>query len=154
MDKKFIEYIKKVVNDIFSTMVFLNPVQGEPINREDNDNPIPNKKDVTGIIGLGGTITASIIVHFEKNSALRVTSNMLGIPYQEIDGDVRDAVGEITNMIAGGIKVELASTGIELDQSLPVVVSGSDFDTSCLSGGDSVLINIKLYFWLYIFTCI
>lgn len=145
MDQEFIGYIYKVVKEIFATMVFLEPVQGKPVNRTKDSNHIPpGKKDISGIIGLGGTLTASIIVHFEKESALKITSSMLGTPYTQIDGEVKDAVGEISNMIAGGVKVELAKTGIDLDQSLPIVVSGSDFDTNCLNGDNSVLVPFTI----------
>lgn len=135
----YIKYIKKVVNEVFSTMIFTSPEMAPPIKRGDN-NDIPSKKDVSGIVGLGGTLTGTIIMHFEKESALKVTSNMLGVDYREIDDDVKDAVGEISNMIAGGVKVELSKEGIDLDQALPIVVSGSDFSTSFIKGENSVMV--------------
>ena len=139
MNKTIIGYIKKVVDEIFTTMVFIKPISQEPILRSNNGIPIPNKKDVTAIVGLGGKLTASIMVHFEKESALKVTSSMLGTAYLEIDGDVIDAVGEVSNMVAGGVKREFAANGVELDQSLPIVVNGKDFDTNCLNKDTSVL---------------
>jgi chemotaxis protein CheX len=139
MDNDFIKYIQKVVEEVFSTMIFIEPEPGAPIKRE-KGNKIPGQKDITGIVGLGGELTASIVLHFKKESALKITSNMLGTEYEDIDEDVKDAVGEVSNMIAGGVKVELAQSGINLDQSLPIVVTGSDFDTSCLNGESSMLV--------------
>lgn len=145
MNTRITKYVEKVVDEIFTTMIFIKPINEKPIIRKTNDSDIPGKKDISGIIGLGGSLTASIIVHFEKESALKVTSNMLGgIEYKEIDSDVIDAVGEMTNMIAGGIKRELEAIGIELDQSLPIVVSGEKFDTNCINKNESVLVPFKI----------
>ncbi|MBN2073688.1 MAG: chemotaxis protein CheX [Actinobacteria bacterium] len=143
MYDRFVSYIKKAVNDVFSTMISLVPVPGKPISRK-NNIIIPGNKDVTGIIGFAGSITASIIVHFEKHAALMATSNMLGVDYYNIDNDVKDAVGEITNMIGGAVKAEFSKSGIELSLSLPIVISGKDFETNCVSGDDSVLVPFDI----------
>ncbi|MDD5658716.1 MAG: chemotaxis protein CheX [Actinomycetota bacterium] len=144
MNEKIIAYIEKAVDEIFSTMIFIQPVYEKPIIRKKNDVCVPKKKDITGIVGLGGKLTASVMVHFEKESALKVTSSMLGVDYKEIDSDVIDAVGEVSNMISGGIKREFAAIGIELDQSLPIVVNGKDFDTNCINIDNSVLMPFKI----------
>lgn len=143
MNEKFINYIQKVVEEVFSTMIFLEPRPNKPLKRE-KGNKIPGKKDITGIVGLGGELTASIVLHLKKECALKITSNMLGTSYEDIDEDVKDAVGEVSNMVAGGVKVELAQTGVNLDQSLPIVVTGSDFDTSCLNGESSMLVPFTI----------
>jgi len=144
MQEKIIQYVEKVVNEIFSKMISIKPINGNPIIRKENNINIPGKKDISGIIGLGGSLAASIIVHFEKESALKVTSNMLGVEYEEINNDVIDAVGEITNMIAGGIKTELSLLGFELDQGLPIVVNGDNFNTNCIDKDNSVLMPFKI----------
>jgi chemotaxis protein CheX len=145
MNSKITAYVEKVVDEIFSTMIFIKPINETPIIRKTDNINIPGKKDISGIIGLGGSLTASIMVHFEKESALKITSNMLGgVEYREIDGDVIDAVGEVTNMIAGGIKRELDSIGMDLELSLPIVVSGENFDTNCINKKDSVIMPFKI----------
>ncbi len=136
MKEKFVKSINHVVKDIFSTMISIDPVSGEYFKK--NGKSIHS--NISGIMGLSGTITASIIVHFEKSTALVATSNMLGVEYTEIDADVTDAVGEITNMIAGGVKVEFSKMGIELNVSLPTVVSGDDFKTRSTANSDTLVI--------------
>ncbi len=137
-------YIEKVVNNIFSTMIFIEPISENVIFLQNHKLEIPGKKDISGIIGLGGSLKASIIVHFEKDSAISITSKMLGANYDAINNDVVDAVGEVTNMIAGGIKTELAKEGLELDQGLPIVVTGKDFDTSCVNREKSILMPFNI----------
>ena len=58
-------------------------------------------KRVSGIIGMTGSARGSLALSFSANSILKIVSNMLGENYKEINGEVRDAVGEITNMISG-----------------------------------------------------
>ncbi len=145
MDNEFVAYINEVVKEIFSSMVFQDIETGNPMQRSKDCAGIPPvRKDISVIVGLGGELTASVIVHFEKVSALRITSNMLGIPYEQINEDVKEAVGEISTMIAVGLKVGLAKTGIDLSQSMPILVNGNDFETSCLAGTNSVMIPFFL----------
>jgi chemotaxis protein CheX len=47
---------------------------------------------------------------------------MLGIQQKEINADVADAVGELTNMIAGAAKAQLDH--LEMSVSLPTVITG------------------------------
>lgn len=78
--------------------------------------------EVTGVIGLSGKATGMVVVSFSEPLALRAAATLLLSETTEIDDDVTDAVGELTNMIAGGAKAELPEW--ELSVSLPSVVVG------------------------------
>jgi chemotaxis protein CheX len=110
MEDQFIQSILKVVEDVFTTMVSLNPKAEKHYK---SDGKVQNCK-ISGIMGLAGKINASIVLHFEEQVALKATSNMLGAEYSQIDGDVKDAVGELTNMVAGGVKVDFDNSGMSL----------------------------------------
>ena len=59
--------------------------------------------------------------------AQRVAAVMFESPPEEITEDeIRDAVGEITNLIAGNLKTELHD-GDSCELSLPMVVHGDDY---------------------------
>ena len=77
---------------------------------------------ISGIIGLSGTGTGSVVLSLDREVALRATEAMLGTRPAEVDGDVIDVVGELTNMIAGSAKAKLAQFQLEL--GLPSVVMG------------------------------
>ena len=54
------------------------------------------------MIGMvAGNMRGTITISFEKPSIFKILENMLGEPYSEINEEVRDAVGELTNMIYG-----------------------------------------------------
>jgi chemotaxis protein CheX len=82
--------------------------------------------DVSGIIGMiGPKIRGSMAITFDKELAASIMHNMLGEKPQEIDDDVRDMVGEITNMVCGGAKNKLAQQNYDFEMATPVIVSGT-----------------------------
>ena len=80
--------------------------------------PIPS----VAIIGLSGKASGTVVINMSLEVALAAASAMLMEEMTEMNDDVIDAVGEITNMVAGAAKVELQQ--YELSVSLPSVVTG------------------------------
>ncbi len=80
--------------------------------------------DISGVIGLSGKARGTVVLSLGGPVALKVTGAMLGDSPAEIDSDVIDAVGELTNMIAGGAKAQLEH--LQMTLSLPNVVVGHD----------------------------
>jgi chemotaxis protein CheX len=141
MKEKYINSIIKIVKDVFSTMIMLDPKDSIPFNK----NKLKLRSEITGIMGLTGNVTMSVLTHFEKAVALKVTSNMLGMEYNEIDGDVTDAIGEISNMVAGGMKAEIANiVGEEMALSLPLVIQGKDFEIPPINEMQPIVIPFEV----------
>ena len=83
--------------------------------------------DVSGIIGMiGPQVKGSMAIIFDKELATNIMKNMLGEEPQEINDEVRDMVGEMTNMICGGAKNVLAEQDYHFEMATPVIVSGSN----------------------------
>ena len=57
--------------------------------------------DVSGVIGLSGKASGTVVVSVDREVAMCVTEKMLGDRPDTLNADVMDAIGEITNMIAG-----------------------------------------------------
>lgn len=81
---------------------------------------------ISGVIGLSGKAVGTVVVSFSREVALRAASTMLMTEATEVDEDVLDAVGELTNMVAGGAKARLEE--FQLMVSLPNVVTGQDHE--------------------------
>ncbi len=79
--------------------------------------------EVSGVIGLSGKAVGTVVVSFSPQVAIKAASTMLMMEANEIDDDVIDAVGELTNMVAGAAKAELEE--YELAVSLPNVITGA-----------------------------
>ena len=84
--------------------------------------------DVTGIIGLAGSIEGTIVVSLEKEVAFAAADTFIGERPTAINSDVLDLVGELANMIGGGAKDRLSIPGVIL--GLPTTVSGNDYKIS------------------------
>jgi len=80
--------------------------------------------EVSGVIGLSGKAQGTVVLSLTEQAALRATAKLLEEEPAEIDGNVTDAVGELTNIIAGGAKAQLEH--LELRVSLPTVITGNN----------------------------
>lgn len=82
-------------------------------------------QDVSAVIGISGKAAGTIIVGLSRDTACQVLQRMVGSAATEVTPEVCDAVGELTNMIAGAAKAQLAK--YELSISLPNVVTGHSY---------------------------
>ncbi len=95
---------------------------------------------MTGTIQLNGDWNGTVQVVVTLPLIQRVASIMFSISADSLSrADLRDALGELSNMAAGNIKVLL---GGESRISLPTVVDGSDYDVTVL---DSELLLSEVY---------
>ena len=115
------EYINPFITssvDVFSTMFKVELTRGEPSIRQ-NFQPA---HEISGVIGLTGKASGTVVVSVDSNVAISVTEAMLGQRPDTINADVVDAVGEVTNMIAGRAKAGLEHLSMSL--ALPTVITG------------------------------
>lgn len=82
------------------------------------------KSDIVGIIGVGGDRVGYVLFSASIPTAKRIAKDMLMIE-EPTDSDMRDAVGEITNNIAGLFKNKFQEEYGSVALGLPLVVSGT-----------------------------
>jgi chemotaxis protein CheX len=127
---------KDIINstkEIFSTMI---PMEIKPeTSFYQNESTIST--DVISLVSFTGEHSGIVAIFCSKEIALRITSNMLGIETTEFNQDTKDAIGEVTNMIAGSLKNRVLDTFGEMHLSVPIVIAGADLTISS-SSGDSV----------------
>ena len=80
--------------------------------------------EVSGIIGLMGEKGGNMSISFSKRCILKIVSNMFGTKPNYINIEVRDAVGEITNIIAGTGRRKLSKRGYNIQASIPTIIVG------------------------------
>lgn len=121
----FLELEKKVIAAtlaVFDTMVMLETVPEAPLDRKS-----AIYCNISGMLGLAGDLRGMLAVHWPRALAVDVTARLLG---EDVDGreeDIRDAIAEIVNMIAGGIKAAFSTEGKMLELSVPTTVTGSSY---------------------------
>jgi len=83
----------------------------------------PMRSDVVGIVGVAGDRVGYILFATERASADQIAKELLML--EEADDDsVNDAVGEVTNNIAGVFKTKYHEQYGNVALGLPLVVSG------------------------------
>lgn len=80
---------------------------------------------VTAVIGLSGCFSGAIALSIPTEGAIAVLKRMTGLEVPTVDEYVRDAVGEMSNMIAGKGKRDLSQ--YEFDLGLPQVIVGDEY---------------------------
>src|SRR5438093_5479660 len=81
---------------VLHEMLALELVREQAFIRKD----FATQHEVTGLIGLIGKTTGTVAVSLPRDIALAVAEKLLGERLAEIDAQVVDAIGEMTNMIA------------------------------------------------------
>lgn len=121
----------KAVTDILGTMAMVQAEPGTPFQKQDNSA----MGDVTGVVGLTGSRNGSLSLTFDKPCAVAIVRNMLGDDIDDILSDVKDAVGEITNMVSGQARAGLAELGLNLQGGSPTVIMGDSHTIAHMIGG-------------------
>jgi chemotaxis protein CheX len=122
--------------EVFASMIFIDITPEAP-----SDEPISVlEPNLSSLIGLAGDLKGILAVHCPSAVALGITSAMLGMEVTELGEDAKDAIGEIANMVAGGLKVALAPTGKKIELAIPTTVIGKSIRTSGLSGATRIMI--------------
>lgn len=84
----------------------------------------PSEATVSGVIGIAGKAIGTIALCMTDKEACEVLRRMEGTETAEVNDGVCDAVGELTNMIAGAAKAQLEH--LELTIGLPSVIRGTN----------------------------
>lgn len=116
---EFTRHFIQAVQNTFSVMLNLEVQVGKPVVNEKGDLLF----DVSGIIGFSGDVTGSIVIGFGEETALNVIEAFVGERVDLNSEDFSDAVGELSNMIAGNSKKEF---GVNASISIPSVIIGPD----------------------------
>ncbi len=119
-DVNFINPFLHAVLNVLSTMARVEATPGTPYINKDRKAV----GDVTGLIGVSGYSKGTISLTLSEGAILKIVNNMLYESYTELNDEIADAVGELTNMIAGQARAQLSEQGMSFDASTPSVVSG------------------------------
>jgi chemotaxis protein CheX len=100
------------------------------------------KSQIVGTVGFAGSSTGLVAFHLSMAAARDITGAMLGMEMDE-EG-LPDAVGEVTNMIAGAFRTRMAAFQPAWAISVPTVTIGSDFYIKPISSGDRVIVSFTM----------
>lgn len=132
--------------DVFKTMVMreTNPGMALPPGTAISCN-------LSGLLGLAGDLRGSVALHWPWSVAREITGRLLGEEIDYPEEDVADAMAEIVNMVAGGIKTAFAKEGKTLELSVPSIVSGRSFSVRSSRSAAHLVVPFKIglgEFWV------
>lgn len=143
MNAAFVNPFIGSLKNILSTMAGIDITIEKP-ERKVSESA---RGDVSGIIGMAGPqVRGSMAITFTQEMAFAVMEKMLGEKVTVLNDDVRDMIGEITNMVCGGAKSELHEQGFDFEMAVPVVVSGSNHTISHKVVGPKLLLTFNSEF--------
>jgi len=119
MRAEYINPFLKSLQHTFHTMLACEVRRGQLSLKDGN----VAQHSISGVVGLSGRAVGAVVLSLSEEVALKAASTMLMMELTEIDADVIDAIGELTNMVAGAAKAELAE--YEMMVSLPNVITGA-----------------------------
>lgn len=97
--------------------------------------------DISGVMGLSGTASGTVVISMSSELARLVVGNMLSEPpAEELTQDVVDATGEIINMISGQAKASLVKTKYHFTISIPKVVTGPGHEIEHQPGTPNIVV--------------
>ena len=133
--------------DVFSTMLMVE-LESEDVVL---DKKVDISSNITSMIGLGGGLKGLLAVHCPTAVATEITSSFLGMDVEEIDDDVKDAIGEIANMVAGNLKISFANVDVNAELAIPTTIVGDSFYVSGIADATRVVVPFRMganRFWV------
>lgn len=112
------EHLDRAVEEVFSTMVGVSCARSESAPGDG--------ERFSAVIGLAGALSGSLVLRTGRSDAGRIAERMTGAAAEP--AIVRDAVGEICNMVAGAWKGRDPKLSSGCLLSTPTVVEGDKYE--------------------------
>lgn len=111
-----------------SVMEVFQIMFGAECRQVEKDPAAGKSESVTAVVGFGGLLSGACVFRSGADTAMRITGRMTGMEFTELDDTVKDAYGEICNMLAGAWKGRVPNLAGHCGLSVPAVITGHDYD--------------------------
>jgi chemotaxis protein CheX len=89
--------------------------------------PAEEPETITAVVGFGGLLSGACVFRSGSSAALEIAAKLTGMEFSEIDDTVKDAIGEVCNMLAGTWKGRVPDLSANCGLSIPAVITGSNY---------------------------
>lgn len=102
-------------------------------------------QEISVVIGMVGRSHGVLNFNVSRQVALQLASRLMDVKIEDVNEQVLDAMGEITNMVAGKLKAELGGEkyGI-MSISCPSIIVGADYYLHHYKGFKTVTVEFEL----------
>lgn len=137
VDVSFVNPFIAATVSVFETMAMTKVVRKDLFLKKD----YKSFGDVSGVMGLVGEATGTVVLSLPGPIACKVVARMLDEPIPKtITEEIKDGVGEIVNIIAGQAKASLAQTKHHFTLSIPTVVAGAGHEIMHKKGAPCIVV--------------
>lgn len=120
--ERLLEGLRHTVTEVMHTMAWSNVA----LSGEESVPEFALSDEMGGLIRLSGSHTGMIGISSGSKLAREVVARIIGLDAAELEpDDLLDGVGELTNMICGGMKTKAQMADLVL--STPLAVVGTDY---------------------------
>lgn len=134
------DVLNMAARDVFETMIFMDL---QPITDSKRQW---SGETLLGSITFNGAAEGCFGFACQQEGATAITQSMLGLGPEDplSDDDVRDAIGEVANMVMGNLKTLIADVLGDLQISVPTVVRGEHVEHGLGEGAQKLYVNVTL----------
>ncbi|MBF0583144.1 MAG: chemotaxis protein CheX [Magnetococcales bacterium] len=152
----FAAMIKDSVSEVFGTYLTWDISPGPMVVKREGDPYRPPETEVTSIVNFSGGIYGGVHLASSLPLALQMATNFSGDAYDTIFGEAGDALGELANMIGGGVQTRLSKEYGTIHLTPPTIISGTNYRMQYKSNFGSVrqyfkvaggLFYVEFFFW-------
>ena len=119
------ESLRLSVLEVFETML---GVRCEVAKSQASEGAGEAAESVTAVVGFGGILSGACVITCDAPAARQIASRMTGMEFEALDDVVKDAMGEVCNMVAGAWKGRLPELAANCGLSVPAVITGRDYN--------------------------
>lgn len=124
---------------VFDTMLMMSLTPGISLT----EKVYKFQDSISGMLGFAGEIQGMLTIHCPQDVAFAITSTLIGLDVDEVDDDVKDTVGEMANMILGGIKDGFIEQGVQINLAVPTILAGRSYRVSGMD--DALWTTVPFY---------
>lgn len=121
--------VSGTVTEVFEMML------GMPLEPAEGGTPDGSGRRFAGAVSFAGQVLGRLSLEVGEGFGRQMAAAMLGMSPSEIEGgeEIKDVVGELTNMVGGNLKSALCDAGLTCELSPPGFTSGHDFEVDLLA---------------------
>jgi chemotaxis protein CheX len=123
------------LQDVFSTMFN----QTAEVSASDD---VSDVSGISAIVGFGGKVSGFLALHMSAEAACNIAQGLLGMEFECVDDTVCDAIGELVNMLAGGLKKNLSREEELFKLSIPSIINGQEYRTHAPSDAVKLTVGV------------
>lgn len=131
MNEELSDAIMESVQDIFHGFLALELCPGEengPVGQTDHKmvEALVALHETSMVVGFTGALRGGVRIETSTLTALNLAGALAGKSFESLSGNVLDILGELVDLVAGGLCTRLSSYG-QIHLTPPIVVVGSQY---------------------------